>query len=72
MNLIELDRALRQLRLCGMANVLKTRLRQAQAQPLTPILRCPPLAGVHTSPEEQNSQGLTALGGSAIGVCMAK
>jgi DNA replication protein DnaC len=30
MNLIELKRALRQLRLSGMASVLETRLRQAQ------------------------------------------
>jgi len=37
MNLIELDRALRQLRLGGMAAVLEIRLRQAQAEPLPPI-----------------------------------
>jgi len=37
MNLIELDRALRQLRLGGMANVLETRLRQAQAEPMASI-----------------------------------
>jgi DNA replication protein DnaC len=37
MNLIELDRALRQLRLGGMAAVLETRLRQAQAEPMAPI-----------------------------------
>jgi len=37
MNLIELDRALKQLRLGGMAAVLETRLRQAQSQPLAPI-----------------------------------
>jgi len=37
MNLIELDRALRQLRLGGMAAVLETRLRQAQAEAMTPI-----------------------------------
>jgi DNA replication protein DnaC len=37
MNLIELQRALRQLRLGGMASVLETRLRQAQAEPMTPI-----------------------------------
>ena len=37
MNLIELDRALRQLRLSGMAAVLDTRLRQAQAEKMTPI-----------------------------------
>ncbi len=30
MNLVELDRALRKLRLSGMADVLETRLRQAQ------------------------------------------
>ncbi len=37
MNLIELDRALRQLRLSGMAAALETRLRQAQAEPMAPI-----------------------------------
>jgi hypothetical protein len=37
MNLIELDRALKQLRLGGMATVLETRLRQAQSEPLAPI-----------------------------------
>ena len=37
MNLIELDRALKQLRLGGMAAVLETRLRQAQTEPLAPI-----------------------------------
>src|SRR5882724_6837930 len=37
MNLSELERALRQLRLGGMATVLETRLRQAQAEPMTPI-----------------------------------
>ena len=37
MNLIELDRALRQLRVSGMAAVLETRLRQAQAEAMAPI-----------------------------------
>ncbi len=37
MNVIELDRALRQLRLSGMAAVLETRLRQAQAETMAPI-----------------------------------
>ena len=37
MNLIELEQALRQLRLGGMASVLETRLRQAQAEPMKPI-----------------------------------
>jgi DNA replication protein DnaC len=37
MNLVELDRALRQLRLSGMAAVLETRLRQAQTEKITPI-----------------------------------
>jgi DNA replication protein DnaC len=37
MNLIELERSLRQLRLGGMATVLETRLRQAQAEPMAPI-----------------------------------
>ncbi|HWO38483.1 MAG TPA: ATP-binding protein, partial [Candidatus Acidoferrum sp.] len=37
MNLIELNRALRQLRLGGVAAVLETRLHQAQAEPMAPI-----------------------------------
>ena len=37
MNLIELQRAMRQLRLGGMAAVLETRLHQAQAEPMAPI-----------------------------------
>jgi DNA replication protein DnaC len=37
MNLVELDRALWQLQLSGMAAVLDTRLRQAQADKMTPI-----------------------------------
>ena len=37
MNLIELQRSLRQLRLGGMAAVLETRLRHAQAEPMAPI-----------------------------------
>src|SRR5437016_1865022 len=37
MNLIELNRALRQLRLGAMAAVLETRLQQAQAEPMAPI-----------------------------------
>jgi DNA replication protein DnaC len=37
MNVIELQRALRQLRLGGMAVVLETRLRQAQAEAMPPI-----------------------------------
>src|SRR5450631_4100664 len=37
MNISELQRALRQLRLGGMAAVLETRLHQAQAEPMAPI-----------------------------------
>src|SRR5438046_4720160 len=37
MNVIELKRALGQLRLGGMAAVLEARLRQAQAEPMAPI-----------------------------------
>src|SRR5436190_23897024 len=37
MNMIELERALRQLRLGGMAAVLETRLRQAQTEAMAPI-----------------------------------
>src|SRR5438128_4571022 len=37
MNVPKLQRSLRQLRLGGMASVLETRLRQAQAEPMAPI-----------------------------------
>jgi DNA replication protein DnaC len=37
MNLVELDRALRQLRLSGIAAVLETRLRQAHTDKMAPI-----------------------------------
>ena len=37
MNLIELQRALRQLRLGGIAAVLETRLHQAQAEAMAPL-----------------------------------
>jgi DNA replication protein DnaC len=37
MNIIELQRALKQLRLGGIATVLETRLHQAQAEPMAPI-----------------------------------
>ncbi len=37
MNIIEAERALRQLRLGGMAAVLETRLRQAQAESMAPL-----------------------------------
>ncbi|MGI8741836.1 MAG: ATP-binding protein [Bryobacteraceae bacterium] len=37
MNVMELQRALRQLRLGGIAAVLETRLHQAQAEPMAPI-----------------------------------
>ena len=37
MNLIEVERALRQLRLGGMADVLETRLRQAQSEAMAPL-----------------------------------
>lgn len=37
MNVVELDRALRKLRLSGMANVLEVRLRQAQTEHLAPL-----------------------------------
>src|SRR5713226_3634942 len=37
MNLMELQRALSQLRLGGIAAVLETRLRQAQAEPMAPL-----------------------------------
>src|SRR3954465_7455043 len=37
MNLVELDRALRQLRLGGMAAVLESRLQQAQTEHMAPI-----------------------------------
>jgi hypothetical protein len=37
MNLVELDRALKQLRLGGMASVLESRLLQAQSEHMAPI-----------------------------------
>ena len=37
MNLVELDRALRQLRCSGMAGALDARLREAQTEKLAPI-----------------------------------
>jgi DNA replication protein DnaC len=37
MHVVELERSLRQLHLSGMANVLETRLRQAQAEAMAPI-----------------------------------
>ena len=37
MNLVELDNALRKLRLSGMADALETRLRQAQADKMAPL-----------------------------------
>ena len=37
MNLVELDQALRKLRLSGMAAVLETRLLRAQTEQITPI-----------------------------------
>ena len=37
MNLVELDQALRKLRLSGMADTLDTRLQHAQTEPLAPI-----------------------------------
>lgn len=37
MNLVELDQALRKLRLSGMADVLDTRLRQAQTEKMAPL-----------------------------------
>jgi len=39
MNLVELDQALRQLRLSGIAAVLETRLRQAQTEKMAPLNR---------------------------------
>jgi len=37
MNVVELERSLRQLHLSGMAAVIETRLRQAQAEAMAPI-----------------------------------
>jgi hypothetical protein len=37
MHVVELERSLRQLHLRGMATVLETRLRQAQAEAIAPI-----------------------------------
>jgi len=58
MNLVEADRALRKLRLSGMADVLETRLRQATRStshgldpPWWPHLTRPRVAGFEVSPE---------------------
>ena len=50
MNLIELERSLRQLRLGGMAAVLETRLLQAQAETMAPIdlISCLVSDGTHS------------------------
>ena len=57
MNLIELNRSLRQLRLGGMAAVLETRLQQAQAEPMAPIdfLSC--LVGDELTPSRRPISG---------------
>src|ERR1041384_5700418 len=52
MNIIELQRSLRQLRLGGMAAVLETRLHQAQAEPMAPIDLLPALV-----PDELTRRG---------------
>ena len=49
MTLVELDRALRQLRLSGMASVLETRLRQAQTERLARSTSCPPWSTMNCS-----------------------
>ena len=41
MNVVELNRALKQLRLGGMAAVLEVRLRQAQAESMAPSTSSP-------------------------------
>ena len=53
MNLIELERALRQLRLGGMAAVLETRLRQAQAEAMAPIDLISCLVSGRTDPAQR-------------------
>ena len=52
MNLIELQRALRQLRLGGTAAVLETRLRQAQTEAMAPlhVRRAPPVRTLQLVP----------------------
>jgi len=51
MNVLELERSLRQLRLGGMATVLETRLRQAQAEAMThlDLISLSGLGRTHTS-----------------------
>ena len=48
-NLVELDQALRKLRLSGMADVLETRLQQAQVEQMAPIDRSPRSALTNSS-----------------------
>ena len=59
MNLVELDRALRQLRLSGMAAVLETRLRQAQSD------KMPTIDLVSASSPTNSSGGKTACSTAA-------
>jgi len=49
MNLVELDHALRKLRLSGIADVLEARLRQAQSEKQTPSISSPPSSGMSSS-----------------------
>ena len=60
MNLIELQRALGQLRLGGMAAVLETRLRQAQAEAMAPIDLISCLVNGRTDPAQRPSAGTAA------------
>lgn len=52
MNLIELDRALRQLRMSGMAVTLETRMLQAQADAMAHINTLATLSGGGSAVEE--------------------
>jgi len=62
MNMIELDRALRKLRLSGMAGTLQTRLVQAQAEKMVPLDLVSVLVSDELTRREDRLCGSTAGG----------
>ena len=73
MNLIELQRALGQLRLGGMAAVLETRLRQAQAEAMAPInsVKAVTLISRPPRPDPRRLQWKALYNGESVGVTRA-
>ena len=63
MNLVELDRALRKLRLSGMADVLETRLRHAQTERLPPLDLVATLVSDELQPTRRPAPGAPAQAG---------